>query len=125
MFQMTVFSGVVVQAPTTNEFKNAKVCNASLACIKKYKRDGVEKESKVTIKVSAWGSNAAELASAQLGDYVQVVGELANRNYKNKSGIEVWYTEIVAKEVLISRTAAPGASVQQPQQELSLDEIPF
>jgi len=88
--------GRVGQEPEVKEFTNNKVCKFSLATSESYKKDGEKITETTWHNLVFWGKQCDILKQyVHKGDQLLVEGKLVIRNYKDKSGVEHWATEIV------------------------------
>lgn len=96
--------GFVGQDPkiTTIEKSGLLVARLTVATTKKWKGKNNKEWQERTEwhNVIAW-RYLAEKAERDIhkGSYVRVVGEITNRKYKDKEGVEKWATEIIADEL--------------------------
>lgn len=133
----TILIGTLGKAPNIGQTKSGKdYANFSLATSKKWKNEAGEKQEKTTWhNISVWGSLSKLCQYLDKGSKVYVEGELSYGTYKNKEGVEVPKTEIIASVIdIIKGKEREGidahnqakANAYQPQEEIQDDEIfPF
>jgi single-strand DNA-binding protein len=84
-----------------------------------------EKKTTAWFRVTAW-EGLAEQAQQNLtkGSEVTVIGRLQNSKKKQKSGEEIWVTEVVATSLGYSQQRAQAA-IPEASQEIDDNDIPF
>jgi single-strand DNA-binding protein len=88
--------GRVGQDPEVKEFTDNKVCKFSLATSESYKKNGEKVTDTTWHNIIFWGKQCDILKQyVHKGDQLLVEGKIVIRNYKDKSGVEHWATEIV------------------------------
>lgn len=97
----TILVGTLGKAPKIGQTQNGKdYANFSLATSKKWKDANGEKQEKTTWhNISVWGSLSKLCQYLDKGSKVYVEGELSYGTYKNKEGVEVPKTEIIASVI--------------------------
>lgn len=97
----TILVGTLGKAPKIGQTQNGKdYANFSLATSKKWKDANGEKQEKTTWhNISVWGSLSKLCQYLDKGSKVYVEGELFYGTYKNKEGVEVPKTEIIASVI--------------------------
>ena len=93
--------GNVGQAPVCKDVNGQKALNFSVATSERYTNKAGEKVEKTHWhNCSAWGKTAEFIEKYfPKGSGIFVVGDLVNRKYTNKDGIEVTATEVKVAEV--------------------------
>jgi single-strand DNA-binding protein len=97
----TILVGTLGKAPKIGQTQNGKdYANFSLATSKKWKDANGEKQEKTSWhNISVWGSLSKLCQYLDKGSKVYVEGELSYGTYKNKEGVEVPKTEIIASVI--------------------------
>jgi single-strand DNA-binding protein len=134
----TILIGTLGKAPNIGKTQNGKdYANFSIATSKKWKNEAGEKQEKTTWhNISVWGSLSKLCQYLDKGSKVYVEGELSYGTYKNKEGVEVPKTEIIAsvidiikgkdrEENIDAHNRAKADGYQPQQEEIQDDEIPF
>lgn len=134
----TILIGTLGKAPNIGKTQSGKdYANFSLATSKKWKNEAGEKQEKTTWhNISVWGSLSKLCQYLDKGSKVYVEGELSYGTYKNKEGVEVPKTEIIAsvidiikgkdrEENIDAHNRAKADGYQPQQEEIQDDEIPF
>lgn len=132
----TILIGTLGKAPNIGQTQSGKdYANFSLATSKKWKDVNGEKQEKTSWhNISVWGSLTKLCQYLDKGSKVYVEGELSYGTYKNKDGLEVPKTEIIASVIdiikgkereEISQHSVDKGNGYQPQEELQDDSIPF
>lgn len=133
----TILIGTLGQAPNIGKTQNGKdYANFSIATSKRWKNEAGEKQEKTTWhNISVWGSLSKLCQYLDKGSKVYVEGELSYGTYKNKDGVEVPKTEIIASVIDIikgkerngadAHNQAKGNGYQPQQEEDDSDSIPF
>ena len=99
--------GNVGQEPTiTNLESGKKVARFSIATNEYHKDAKGEKQSETHWhSVVAWGKLATIIEKyAVVGKQIAIEGKLAQRSYETKEGEKRYYTEVVAREILLLGT---------------------
>lgn len=134
-FNQVVLAGVVSRYEGVKFSQNGKpYCNFTLN-VSEFGRDG--KESKLMMKVSAFGETAEKLGQTLFdGANVLINGKLQRSSYTDKNQQTVWETSVVAFGLQFAGTAQhyPDSEYNQdkPRQQsrgsappASQEEIPF
>jgi single-strand DNA-binding protein len=134
----TILIGTLGKAPNIGKTQNGKdYANFSIATSKRWKNEAGEKQEKTTWhNISVWGSLSKLCQYLDKGSKVYVEGELSYGTYKNKEGVEVPKTEIIAsvidiikgkdrEENIDAHNRAKADGYQPQQEEIQDDEIPF
>lgn len=95
--------GNVTADPTMKQLPGGDpLCHFSIATNRYWKVEGVEKEDVQFHKIIAW-SKLAEICGQLLkkGKKIYVEGRLSTRKFKDASGVEKEYTEIVLEDMIL------------------------
>ena len=128
--------GNVGQAPVCKDVNGQKALNFSVATSERYTNKAGEKvENTHWHNCSAWGKTAEFIEKYfQKGSGIFVTGDLINRKYTNKDGVEVTTTEVKVSEVdfvggakpqTSSSTPPPAGSNPPPPAGKDDDDLPF
>jgi len=132
-----ILVGSLGQDPKSGQAQNGKdYTNFSLATSKKWKNEAGEKQEKTSWhNISCWGSLAKVCQYLDKGSKVYLEGELEYGTYKNKEGVEVPSTKIIASVIDIIKGKEKEGEISQhsvdkgngfvSEAEDSTDEIPF
>ncbi|ADF54572.1 single-strand binding protein [Zunongwangia profunda SM-A87] len=96
--------GNIGQDPQVTNLENGKiVAQFSMATNENYKDAKGEKQSETHWhSVVAWGKLATIIEKyAVVGKQIAIEGKLAQRSYETKEGEKRYYTEVVAREILL------------------------
>ncbi len=96
--------GNIGQDPQITNLENGKiVAQFSMATNENYKDVKGEKQSETHWhSVVAWGKLATIIEKyAVVGKQIAIEGKLAQRSYETKEGEKRYYTEVVAREILL------------------------
>ena len=101
------------------------VASFSLAVDRRTKQDGAD-----FFDCVAWNGTAEAMDKyVRKGSKIAVTGRLQTRNYKNRDGVTIYKTEVVAEEVdfLDTRSAAEATPEPRPAEFAETDEegLPF
>lgn len=132
-----IILGSLGKAPAIGQTQNGKdYANFSLATSKKWKDAQGEKQEKTSWhNISCWGSLVKVCQYLDKGSKVYLEGELEYGTYKNKEGVEVPSTKIIAsvidiikgkeREEGISQHAQDKGNGFAPQSNDADDDIPY
>ena len=96
-----ILVGNCAEPKVKNLENNIKIVNVSIATTERFKdRNGEARENTEWHVVSVWGKTADFVENyVRKGDLLYVEGKIRSRSYKNKQGIDVTVTEILAETV--------------------------
>jgi len=111
----TILVGVLGKTPAIGQTQNGKnYANFSLATSKKWKNEAGEKQEKTSWhNISCWGSLAKVCQYLDKGSKVYLEGELEYGTYKNKEGVEVPSTKIIASVIDIIKGKEKEEGISQ------------
>tara|TARA_R110000824_G_scaffold364689_3_gene553068 strand:+ start:351 stop:713 length:363 start_codon:yes stop_codon:yes gene_type:complete len=114
-------AGELVDPPEVRTTQSGKaVTNLRIKTTRKW--NGGESSSYWTVVL--WEGLALQVEGLQVGAIVLASGDLANRKYTTRDGVDKWVTEIRAKEVEVVWDPAEGPS-SSPSQYGDVDNVPF
>ena len=115
MINCTILQGRLTADPEIKNAGETKVCNFTVANSKKYK----DKEKKVFLQCSAWGSTAEFVAKYfKKGQEIAVKGSLETREWKDNDGNSRSSTELYVEEVSFC-----GSKTDNKQDEKAVDVV--
>ncbi len=105
------------------------VCNLNIATSRRWvDKDGKTNDETEWHRVIVWGKTAANCAKyLAKGKSCYVDGRMQTREYKNKDGVTISATEIVADSVLFLSPANGKKEERAPEieEQFNMEEIPF
>ncbi len=115
----TILVGTLGKAPAIGQTQNGKdYANFSLATSKKWKDANGEKQEKTSWhNISCWGSLVKVCQYLDKGSKIYLEGELEYGTYKNKEGVEVPSTKIVASVIDIIKGKEREEGISQHAQD--------
>jgi len=115
----TILVGTLGKAPAIGQTQNGKdYANFSLATSKKWKDANGEKQEKTSWhNISCWGSLVKVCQYLDKGSKVYLEGELEYGTYKNKEGVEVPSTKIIASVIDIIKGKEREEGISQHAQD--------
>lgn len=107
---------------------NTLVASFTLAVNRKFARQGEQRQADF-INVVAW-DKTGEFCSKYFkkGQQVAVIGRLQTRHYTDKDSKEVYVTEVIVEEIepnFIKEQKQDNPFTEQPQQQITDDDLPF
>lgn len=115
----TILVGTLGKAPAIGQTQNGKdYANFSLATSKKWKDAQGERQEKTSWhNISCWGSLVKVCQYLDKGSKVYLEGELEYGTYKNKEGVEVPSTKIIASVIDIIKGKEREEGISQHTQD--------
>lgn len=138
-----ILIGTVNYPPRYNETSYGSVMNVVIKTTHRYKNNtGEIVEKSQQTRAALWGKLAELHRGVQQHDLISLEGRLQNKKVQDKSGAEVWQTEVVCNsfEVLVGEEEDDVMSRERPEQtppkqtppteetvtdEYTDDDIPF
>lgn len=122
MINCTILQGRLTADPEIKNAGETKVCNFTVANSKTYKN----KEKKVFLRCSAWGSTA-EFVSKYFnkGQEIAVIGSLETREWKDNDGNNRSSTELYVEEVSFCGSKSEASAETNTNVANDDDELPF
>lgn len=124
---LVMIIGHLGRDPEVRQANGQTVCNFSMACNETWKdRDGKKQERVEWVRVVVWGPTADACGKyLAKGRQAYVEGRLQTRKWQNKDGVDVYTTEVVARNVVFLGGKADGGGRQEDPPPPGDEDVAF